>query len=291
MPPQQGTGTIDSRQGQWRRWYLQLHEDWISMHLTDEQRSEAAAALRDAEEQRTPIGPLSASYPGIDLDDAYRIQSDNIERRLADGARLVGRKVGLTSASMQEMMGIDDHDYGVILDTMVGSDGGTLEAGRFCAPRVEVEIAFLLARPLVGPGVTVEDVLAATTAVAPSIEIIDSRIADWRITFEDTVADNASSGAMVVGAWLPVGDLDLAAVGVELVLDGDVVGVGIGASVLGHPAKSVAWLANTLAPLGSSLEAGQVVLPGSCTRAFDVLPGSHVEGRFAGLGSVSVSFT
>lgn len=261
------------------------------MQLTDEQQYAAAAALRDAEEQRIPIAPLSATYPGIDLDDAYRIQSANIERRLADGARLVGRKVGLTSASMQEMMGIDDHDYGVILDTMVGSDGGALEVDGFCTPRVEVEIAFLLAKPLVGPGVTVEDVLAATQAVAPSIEIIDSRIADWRITFEDTVADNASSGAMVVGAWLPVGQLDLAAVVVELVLDGDVVGTGTGASVLGHPAKSVAWLANTLAPLGAGLEAGQIVLPGSCTRAFDVRAGSQVEGRFSGLGSVSISFS
>ena len=260
------------------------------MSLSEEQRQEIADALREAEQSRTPIQPLAAAYPGLDVDDAYSIQTLNIERRLAAGARVVGRKVGLTGAKMQDLHGLDQYDFGVLLDTMVESDGGTVDVSRFCMPRVEVEIAFLLSEPLVGPGITGADVLAATKAVAPSIEIIDSRIADWRITLEDTIADNASSCAIVLGPWIPLGNLRLAEVTAELLLDGEVVCGGAGANVMGHPAESVAWLANTFASFGAHLNAGDVVLPGSCTRAFDVKAGSRVEGQFSELGSVTINF-
>ena len=261
------------------------------MSLSNEQRQDAADALDHAEQNRAPIDPLSATYPGLDIDDAYRIQTINIDRLKARGATVVGYKVGLTAKAMQELLDIDQHDYGVILDVLVEPDGGSVDISRYCSPLVEIEIAFLLAEPLVGPGLTADDVLAATCAVAPSIELIDSRIADWRITLEDTIADNASSAGIVLGPWVPLGDHQLADVSAELVLDGEVVTIGTGADVLGHPAEAVAWLANTLASLGTHLEAGHVVLPGSCTRAIDVHAGSHIEGRFTGLGSVSLAFT
>lgn len=260
------------------------------MSLSQEQRQQVADALRDAELNRAPIQPLAATYPSLDVDDAYSIQTLNIERRLSAGARVVGRKVGLTGAKMQDLHGLDQYDFGVLLDSMVESNGGTVDVSRFCMPRVEIEIAFLLSEPLVGSGITGADVLAVTEAVAPSIEIIDSRIADWRITLEDTIADNASSCAIVLGPWVPLGDLQLAEVTAELFLDGVVVSEGAGANVMGHPAESVAWLANTFASFGAHLNAGDVVLPGSCTRAFDVTSGSRVEGVFSELGSVTINF-
>ena len=260
------------------------------MSLSEQQRQDIADSLRDAEQGCSPIQPLAGAYPGLDVEDAYSIQTLNIERRLSAGSRIVGRKVGLTGAKMQDLHGLDQYDFGVLLDTMVESNGGTVDVSRFCMPRVEIEIAFLLSESLVGPGITTADVLAATQAVAASIEIIDSRIADWRITLVDTIADNASSCAMVLGPWVPLGDLQLAEVTAELLLDGEVVCGGTGASVMGHPAASVAWLANTVGSFGAHLAAGDVVLPGSCTRAFDVKAGSRVEGRFTELGTVSVNF-
>ena len=155
------------------------------MPLSDQRRSEAAGALDRAERDRAPIEPLSATYPGLDIDDAYIAQNVNIACRHAGGAFVVGYKVGLTAKAMQAMLGIDHHDYGVILDTLVEPDGGNVAISRYCHPRVA--IAFLLAETLIGPGLTSDDVLAATHAVAPSIEIIDCRITDWRITLEDTV--------------------------------------------------------------------------------------------------------
>ncbi|MGW1719131.1 2-keto-4-pentenoate hydratase [Streptomyces sp. NPDC002156] len=261
------------------------------MTLSDRQREEAGLLLREAEHHVTPIDPLSALLPGLDLADAYAVQRDNIAWRQADGASVVGHKVGLTSAAMQRLLGVDEPDFGHLLDDMVHRDGSTVLAGHYCQPRIEPEICFLLARPLHGPGVTVEDVLDATEAVAPALEIVDSRIRDWKITLVDTAADNASSGGLVCGAWTPLDEVpDLAVVLVDLMVDGERVAAGSGKEVLGHPAAAVAWLANTLAAFGTFLEPGHLVLPGAMTTAPFVSAGQKIEARFSGLGPVSVTF-
>ncbi|WP_371542949.1 fumarylacetoacetate hydrolase family protein [Streptomyces sp. NBC_00554] len=261
------------------------------MTLTERQREEAARLLREAEHHVAPVDPLSALLPGLDLADAYTVQRDNIARRLADGATVIGHKVGLTAAAMRQLLGVDEPDFGHLLDDMVHRDGAPVRAARYCAPRIEPEICFRLARPLRGPGVTIADVLAATDAVAPAQEIVDSRIRDWRITLVDTVADNASSAGIVYGAWTPPADApDLAAVTVDLTVDGEHVAAGSGSEVLGHPAAAVAWLANTLAAFGTALEPGHLVLPGAMTTAPFVHAGQKIEARFSGLGPVSVTF-
>ncbi|MEU1404975.1 fumarylacetoacetate hydrolase family protein [Streptomyces sp. NPDC005728] len=261
------------------------------MTLTARQCEEAAVLLRRAERNTAPIEPLSALLPGLGLADAYGVQRANIARRRADGATVIGHKVGLTSPAMQQLLGVTEPDFGHLVDDMVRRDGTAVFAGRYCRPRVEPEICFLLSRPLRGPGVTADDVLAATEAVAPALEIVDSRIRDWNITLVDTVADNASSGGLVCGPWTPVGRApDLASVTVELLLDGRPSAAGSGREVLGHPAAAVAWLANTLAGFGAALEPGQLVLPGAMTTAPFVTAGQRIEARFTGLGPVSVTF-
>jgi 2-oxo-3-hexenedioate decarboxylase/2-keto-4-pentenoate hydratase len=253
---------------------------------------ELAARLREASRTGTPVPPLSREAPSLTAADAYAIQLVNVRERLAAGATVRGHKVGLTSKAMQEMLGVHQPDYGHILDEMLVPDGGAVSVCRFLQPRVEVEIAFLLGHPLGGESVGIAEVLAATTAVAPAIEIIDSRIADWRITLVDTIADNASSGAVVVGPWVALARApSLPGIAAELCINGSTVATGAGAAVLGDPAEAVAWLARALATLGSRLEAGHVVMPGSCTKAIDVRAGDRVEARFAGLGSVSVVFS
>jgi 2-keto-4-pentenoate hydratase len=262
------------------------------MTITGDARHEAAGALLTALVDRVPIPPLVETYPGFDPADAYATQQILVARRLAGGRHVVGHKVGLTAKAMQELLGVDEPDFGLILDDMVLPDGGQVSTGLFIAPRVEPEITFLLSAPLRGPGVTVADVLAATEAVAPSLEIVDSRIADWKITLADTIADNASSAAMVAGAFVPLADTGpLSDLAVDLLVGGEVVSSGTGAAVLGDPALAVAWLANNLATFGAGLESGHLVMPGSCTSAPFVQPGDHIEAHFAGLGSVSITFT
>ncbi|MFF4253700.1 2-keto-4-pentenoate hydratase [Streptomyces sp. NPDC001663] len=261
------------------------------MTLSAQDRAHAARLLREAEHHVAPIDPLSALLPGLDLADAYAVQQDNVARRLADGATVVGHKVGLTSAAMQQLLGVREPDFGHLLDDMVHRDGGVVLAAHYCRPRIEPEICFRLARPLRGPDVTVEEVLDATEAVAPALEIVDSRIRDWQITLVDTVADNASSAGLVHGPWTPLADApDLAAVRADLLVDGEPVASGSGREVLGHPAAAVAWLANALAEFGTALEPGHLVLPGAMTTAPFVIAGQKIEARFGGLGPVSVTF-
>ncbi|MFD9981609.1 2-keto-4-pentenoate hydratase [Streptomyces massasporeus] len=257
-------------------------------------RMEAARRLREAEGRTAPIEPLSAAWPDLDLADAYAVQAvqqDNIARRLAAGSTVIGHKVGLTSSPMRELLGVYEPNFGHLLDDMVHRDGGTVRAARYCAPRVEPEICFRLARPLHGPGVTLSDVLIATDAIAPALEIVDSRIRDWRGTLADSVADNAGSAGLVCGSWTPMAYApDLAAVNVDLLVDGSRVATGSGREVMGHPAVAVAWLANALAAYGKGLDPGHVILPGAITTAPFIGVGQKAEARFGALGSVSVSF-
>ncbi len=253
---------------------------------------EAAGLLFTADIDRRPIRPLTERYPGLDLADAYAVQQLNMTRRLGNGARLVGHKIGLTSEPMQTLLGVDEPDFGYILDDMVVADGAAVPRSRFCAPRVEPEVAFLLRDPLRGPGVTVADVRAATEAVAVALEIVDSRIADWKLTLRDTVADNASSGAVVLGEWIAfTDDVDLINARASLRLNGTEVDSGVGSAVLGDPAAAVAWLANALAPFGTEVLPGQFIMSGSFTTAAFVHPGDGASATISGLGTVSLTFT
>ncbi len=262
------------------------------MTLTRTEIEEAAEALATAADNVTPVDQLTTRYPGIDIGDAYAIQQVNLRRRLAGGRVLVGHKIGLTSEPMQALLGVDEPDFGYILDDMVLSAGASVAAERFCAPRVEPEVAFLLRSALRGPGVTVEDVRAATEAVAVSLEIVDSRIRDWKLTLRDTVADNASSGAVVIGEWIPFDhNVDLQTARASLSVNGIEVAAGLGAAVLGDPAAAVAWLANALSAFGTDIEAGQFVMSGSFTAASFVQPGDVASATITGLGDVSLTFT
>lgn len=254
--------------------------------LTMQKREEAAGLLRVAERDRVPIKPLVELYPEIDVVDAYEIQLLNVRHRNRD---VIGHKVGLSSLAMQQMMGVDEPDYGHLLDDM--QLAGTADVSAYLYPRVEVEIAFLLGRDLPGADCTVEDVLHATEFVAPAIELIDSRITDWRISLPDTIADNASSAAFVLGnERVRPSEIDLKAVPASLYRNGEVVAEGRGDAVLGDPAIAVAWLAGKVASFGVRLLAGDIVLPGSCTRAFDARPGDEFRAEFGGLGSVELKF-
>lgn len=246
--------------------------------------------LFDAERTRRALPPLSDEYEGSTRD-AYAIQEAYARLRMADGARLVGRKIGATSKAIQELFNIDTPDFGQIFHDMVVPDGGEIRVGALIAPMVEPEVMFILDQDLRGPGITAGNVLAATRAVVPCMEIIDSRIDDWRIRFFDTVADNGSSARCVFGTTeVPVGDLDLAAERVSLRRNGEEIASASGAAVLGHPATSVAWLANALGELGTALHAGEYLLSGSLTRAERVAPGERYEAVFDHIGAVSCRF-
>ncbi|MDT4891080.1 MAG: 2-keto-4-pentenoate hydratase [Pseudonocardiales bacterium] len=259
--------------------------------LPADERQAAALALRAAESTRAGIAPLVQTFPDIDVDDAYRIQLINVGLRLDGGATVVGHKVGLSSAAMQQMMGVDEPDYGHLLSDMVLTEQTAADATRWLLPRVEPEVGFILGADLPGEDCTEADVLAATEAVTAALELIDSRIVDWRIGLADTIADNASSAGFVLGeARVKPGDVDLRDIPVELRRNGDVVGVGRSDAVLGNPATSVAWLARKVASFGVRLKAGHIILPGSCTRAVDVRPGDVLTGDFGPLGPVTLRF-
>jgi 2-keto-4-pentenoate hydratase len=250
-----------------------------------------AGALQEAERQASPIPPLSETRPSLSLEDAYEIQRLIVQHRRADGDQVVGWKIGLTSKPMQELLGVGEPDYGAVLSRTVLDHGASVPRSLLIQPRVEAEIGFLLAEPLAGPGVTPLDVARATSGVLPLIEVIDSRIADWRISLVDTIADLASSARFVLGHQLtPLAGLDLRLVGLVLERHGDVVATGSGGAVLGNPLRAVAWLANTLAAHGERLEAGQFVASGAVHAAVPVAAGDAFTATFDRLGSVGVSF-
>ena len=260
--------------------------------ISDSTIEELADELWMADRKAAPIQPLTARYPDLVIEDAYAIQSHNIERRIKAGAHVIGRKVGLTSKPMQQLLGVDEPDYGVLLDDMVVEDGDLIALSSLVQPRVEAEMAFLMETDLVGPGVTTAKALAAIAGVLPSIEVVDSRVADWKIKLVDTVADNASSGLFVMGGNLrPVTELDLPLIGVVVSRNGEVIDTGAGAAALGNPARCVAWLANKLATFGAGLRAGDIVLPGAVHKMVDVQPGDSFRADFAGIGSVTARFS
>ena len=259
--------------------------------LSDRERAAACTALEEAERTCRPIPPLRDAYPGIELDDAYAIQQLGIARRVERGARVVGHKVGLSSRAMQLMMGVHEPDFGHLTDAMSVLEDDDVAVSELCQPRVEIESAFVLGRPLAGPGVSVADVVRAVEFVLPSIEIIDSRITGWDIQLVDTVADNASSARLVLGGTPRLlTELDLRTVPAALERNGRIVETGTTGAVLGNPVKAVAWLANTLGPYGVTLNAGDIILSGSLVPLEPARPGDIFSMELSGVGATSITF-
>lgn len=250
--------------------------------------------LFNALETRSTLPPLTSRYREMDIDDAYRISLQFLQRRKASGERVIGKKIGVTSKAVQDMLNVHQPDFGFLTDRMqVGSGADvSLAEYRLIQPRAEGEIAFVLGQDLVGPGVTASDVLAATESVACCFEIVDSRIHDWKIRIEDTVADNASCGVFALGKQLvDPRSLDLAAAELTMWKNGEPVGSGLGSAVQGHPCEAVAWLANTLGKLGIPFRKGEIILSGALAPLVPVGPGDHIEMTISGLGSASLRFT
>lgn len=258
-------------------------------------RSELLTALATellvATDSLEPVPPLRDRVQDMTVADAYVIQDTQLRHHLAAGRVLAGRKVGLTSPAMQKQLGVDSPDFGYFFEDMVHHDGSRLGAGAFISPKVEPEFGFVLKESLQGPGVSLEQAAAAIGAIYPAIEIIDSRISDWDIKLVDTIADNASCGAIAVGTTpLDISVADLASVTCSLRINGEVRESGIGTDVMGDPVAPLAWLANVLGEQGVALEAGQLILPGSFTKALPVVAGESATADFGGLGSLTIHF-
>jgi 2-keto-4-pentenoate hydratase len=250
-----------------------------------------AHELAEAERTRTQIAPLSGRA-ALTPADAYAIQLANVNRRIAAGERVAGKKVGLTAKPIQIALGVDRPDFGHLFESMRLDDGAACSVDELIQPRAEAEIGIILKHGLRGPGLTDLDVVDATECLVPMLEIVDSRITDWKITFADTVADNGSAARFVVGTKrTPPAGIDTRTVGVVFTRNGDLVGTGAGAAVLGAtPYRAVAWLANTLADAGLELNAGDVIMPGALCAMVPVGRGDTVRAEFGVLGSVSVRF-
>lgn len=258
--------------------------------LSESDRHRAVELLLEAERTRTPVVQLSKTYPEIEIEDSYAIQSEVTRRKIAGGARLIGHKIGLTSKAMQQSSQIDEPDYGHLLDYMMIADGAKVPHADYCVPRVEPELAFVLGKPLKGPGVGLLDVLRATEYVVPAIEIIDARVQNPRRIF-DTVADNGAAAGIVLGGR-PIGpmEVDLRWVGAVFYRNSEIEETGLAAGVLGHPALGIAWLANKVGPFGITLEPGHVMLSGSFTRPVWADKGDTLHADFGPLGGLAVQF-
>ena len=258
--------------------------------LSEADRKKAAQLLLTAERDRKPMVQLSSTWPSITFEDAYAIQNEVQQQKMAEGRKLIGHKVGLTSKAMQQSSQINEPDYGHLLDDMMIADGAKVLHANYCAPRVEVELAFILGKPLQGPGVGLTDVLRATEYVVPALEIVDARVQNPRKIF-DTISDNGAAAGIVVGGR-PIRpmDMDLRWIGGIMYRNGEIEETGLAAGVLGHPALGVAWLANKLGQLGVTLEAGHLVLSGSFTRVVWAQKGDTLHGDFGPLGGVAIQF-
>lgn len=247
-----------------------------------------ARALYEARATRTPIPPFTDTDPALDMHDGYAIQRELVEMLVAAGDRVVGYKAGLTSAPMQAMFGVDTPDHGPVLASTVYRDGASVPVGSFIAPKVEAEIVFRLGSSLKGPGVGLDAAREAIGEVMAGLEIVDSRIEDWRIRLADTIADLASNGAVVLADPVPAGDRDFRLTGMVFSRGGELLATGAGAAALGDPVAVVAWLANLLGEHGVALEAGQLIMTGALHAAVPMTPGDTFVAEFDGLGTVTL---
>jgi len=259
--------------------------------LNTQLHQQLGSELHQALRQCRMVDPLTTRYPDINIADAYAVQQHLISLNKADGARVVGKKIGVTSQAVMDMLGVFQPDFGWLLDNMLYNPGQAIAMNTLIQPKAEGEIAFVLKKPLQGPGVTAASVLAATEGVMACFEIVDSRIRDWKIKIQDTIADNASCGVFVLGDKLvsPHG-LDLTTCGMVLEKNGSIVATGAGAAALGHPANAVAWLANTLGKYGMGLDAGDIVLSGSLAAMMPVQAGDCLNISIGGIGTCAVRF-
>lgn len=250
-----------------------------------------ADSLLEAERSKQAVPPITSQYRDLNVTDAYNVQLEVLKRKLSEGRTVIGKKVGLTSQAMQKMLGVNEPDYGHLLDDMKISHNGKVKVSDLLSPKIEAEIGFILGEDLQGPNVTFLDVLMATKYAVPTLEIIDSRIADWKIGLVDTVADNGSSALVVVGEQMTeIDGIDLRSVGMILSKNGEMVATGSGAAALGHPAHAVAWLANKLHEFGIGLKAGELILPGALSAAVAMQKGDTITAKFGPVGSVTVTF-
>jgi len=262
------------------------------MHVNRIELATLADTLAQAKASRKPCLPLTETHPGLTIRDAYSISEITLKEWLAQGrGRLTGKKIGLTSRAVQKQLGVSEPDFGYLTSEMNVPMGETIARSALIQPRVEAEVAFVLKRDICGPGLTVADVIRATDFILPCIEVIDSRVKDWKIKIQDTVADNASSARYVLGTEpRKLGAIDLRLAGMALRINGEVMSTGCGAACLDHPALAVAWLGNALGALGVSLMAGEVILSGAFGPVVPVSAGDHVEASISGLGNVHCFF-
>ncbi|SHF27996.1 2-keto-4-pentenoate hydratase [Desulforamulus putei DSM 12395] len=250
-----------------------------------------AVELLKAEATQTPIDTLTDRYPGLCVEEAYRIQLAQVDLQLEKGHKVVGKKIGLTSKGMQQLLGVNEPDYGHLYEHMLLLEGQPCRRDELIWPRIEGELAFILKDRLKGPGVTIADVYRATAGIMPAIEIVDSRIRDWKIKLPDTVADNGSSARFVLGSrMVPIEELDLRHIGMVLEKNGEMINNGAGAAVWGHPAAAVAWLANKLAAFDIALEPGEIILSGAITAAVEAAAGDVFTLSFHTLGTLNLKF-
>lgn len=239
-----------------------------------------------------PVPPLRDGLDALDAIGAYAVQSFNTARWIAEGRRIVGRKIGLTALAVQKQLGVDQPDFGILFEDMRVPNGGELAAAKMIQPKVEAEVAIILGADLLDPNTTAAMVLEASEAAVAAIEVVDSRIADWKITFADTVADNGSSSFFVLGSeHQPLAGLDLRTCGMVMEINGSIVSIGAGAACLGHPLNAAAWLARTLASMGAGLKKGDVILTGALGPMAPLKPGDSVRAEIGGLGAVSFTCT
>lgn len=259
----------------------------------DKQQIQACGdELYEAMIKRTPVRPLTERFSDITIDDAYHISLRMLERRIEAGERVIGKKIGLTSKAVQNMLKVGQPDFGYLTDTMAFSQGEEMPISeRLMQPKAEGEIAFILKKDLMGPGITNADVLAATDCVIPCFEVVDSRVENWEIKIQDTVADNASCGLFVLGdRAVDPRKVDLATCGMVVEKNGSIISTGAGAAALGSPVNCVTWLANTLGQFGIPLKAGEVILSGSLVPLEPVKAGDFMSVSIGGIGSASVRF-
>lgn len=265
--------------------------------ITPELALDLAKRHEWARREVKPIDPVSVEYPDLSIDDAYEVQRAWVDLQIADGAKLVGRKIGLTSRAMQQQMKIDEPDFGALLDYMIMPTGVELRHDDFVDPKLEVEVAFVIGRRLAGDSVTVEEVLAATDYIQPALELIDAR--SYRVhpvtkrarTIVDTIADNAADAGVILGGEkVKPADVDMRWIGAIFSCNGVVEETGLAAGVLGHPANGIAWVARRIAPYGLAIEPGQIILAGSFTRASATRAGDQFVADYGPLGTVTCNF-
>lgn len=261
------------------------------MSLTKEKIETLGNELYDAWKDARQISALTDQVPDLSIEDAYQVQLQTVNRRVAGGEMITGKKIGITAKAVMNLLGVNQPDFGHLMSGMQYNQSDPIPHRSFCQPKGEGEIAFLLKRDLAGPGITGADVLAATECIIPSFEIVDSRITDWKIKIQDTVADNASAAAYVLGSpQKTLKGFDLATCGMVLKKNGEIIGTGAGAATLSHPLNAVSWLANKLGSLGITLKAGEVILSGSLSIMFPIDAGDHLEMEVGGLGRTECRF-